>query len=135
MYFLSGVSFKAQSSPVVLHLVPSPVEAIKRLFPLTDVWCFTDVNTCTNHRPLVNTVHVAHIQEDIHKRMRLPSKRTRGLSKNISLQDENGSILVQLRPHTLKQADRQISESLKQDTHKYIFNGENLSAALEHKSL
>ncbi len=67
--------------------------------------------------------------------MRLPSKRTRGLSKNISLQDENGSILVLLRPQTFKQADRQISGSLKQDTHECIFNGEYLSAVLEHEPL
>lgn len=43
----------------------------------------------------------------------LPSKRTRGLSKNISLQEVNGSILVQLRPQTRRQAKRQISGSLR----------------------
>lgn len=44
---------------------------------------------------------------------KLPSKRTRGLSRNISLQDLKGTSLVQLRPHTLKQAERQISGSLR----------------------
>lgn len=44
---------------------------------------------------------------------KLPSKRTRGLCRNISLQDLKGTSLVQLRPHTLKQAERQISGSLR----------------------
>lgn len=41
-----------------------------------------------------------------------PSNRTRGLSKNISLQEEYGTSLLQLLPHTFKQTWCQISGSL-----------------------
>lgn len=42
----------------------------------------------------------------------LPSNRTRGRSKNISLQDVYGTSLIQLLPQTFKQARRHISGSL-----------------------
>ena len=51
----------------------------------------------------------------------IPSKRTRGLSKNISLQEVNGCILVELRPQTRRQAERQSSPSLQgKETHKQL---------------
>lgn len=42
----------------------------------------------------------------------LPSKRTRGRRRNMSLQDLKGTTLVQFLPHTLAQAKCQISGSL-----------------------
>lgn len=46
------------------------------------------------------------------KEFNLPSNRTRGLSKNISLQEVYGTSLIQLLPQTFKQAKRHISGSL-----------------------
>ena len=46
------------------------------------------------------------------KEFNSPSNRTRGLSKNISLQDVYGTSLIQLLPQTFKQAKRHISGSL-----------------------
>lgn len=43
---------------------------------------------------------------------RLPSKRTRGRFRNMSLQDLKGTKLVQFRPHTRTQAECQSSGSL-----------------------
>lgn len=42
----------------------------------------------------------------------IPSKRTRGRSRNICLHEVKGTILVQPRPQTRRQAERQISGSL-----------------------
>lgn len=42
----------------------------------------------------------------------LPSKRTRGRCRNMSLQDLKGTNLVQFRPHTRTQAECQSSGSL-----------------------
>ena len=55
----------------------------------------------------------------------LPSKRTRGLSRNICLQELKFANLVQFRPHTLMQAERQSSGSL-HNTKGNKSNGEHL---------
>lgn len=63
-----------------------------------------------------------------------PSNRTRGLSKNISLQDVYGTSLIQLLPQTFKQAKRHISGSLgNKCTTSIYLPGKPLSALRQEK--
>lgn len=41
-------TIKIKHPPVVLNVVPSPVESIQRFLSLTNVWRLADIDTCEN---------------------------------------------------------------------------------------
>lgn len=104
---LTGNPASVCHPPVAVNVMPGPVEAVQRFLPLTDVWWLADVDTWKQ-----KTFTSQDQTFSVGKKISSPSKRTRGRRRNMSLQDLKGTTLVQFLPHTLAQAECQISGSL-----------------------